>query len=285
MATTPHVVEVTDQSFESEVIDASHETTLVVDFWAPWCGPCKQLGPVLESLAAEGGGDWILAKLNVDDNQQAAQSFGVRGIPAVKAFVDGEIVDQFTGAKPRSQVEGWLESFLPSESDEQMDEADRALEQGEVDRAEELYRSVLDEQRNDPKALVGLARVALARGEADQAAEWLDQVPEGLEDTTEGGFEQVWLEVEAARAGEGDELEARIDEDPDDLEARYELGMRRAAGGEYEAALEHLLEIVRRDREFRDALGRQAMIRLFEVMPDSESVREWRQKMGRAMYV
>ena len=285
MASSPHVIEATDRSFQSDVVERSKERPVVVDFWAPWCGPCKTLGPVLEKLADAAGGDWVLAKVNVDENQESARSHNVRGIPAVKAFVDGEIVDEFTGAKPRAAVERWLEEFVPSESDEKLDEARSALEAGELNKAESLFEEIREADPRSIEAKIGLADVALKRGHYDDAAALLNEVPEGLESEAEGKFEETWVAVEAARADDTAKLRDRVETNPDDLDARYELAMALAADEEFTPAFEQLLEIIKRDRNFRDDLGRRAMIRLFDVIgPDSEMVREWRQKMGRAMY-
>lgn len=285
MSESPHVREVTDDSFEREVLETSRDVPVVVDFWAPWCGPCKTLGPILEELAEEADGEWILAKLNVDENQEAARSFNVRGIPAVKAFVDGEVVDEFTGAKPRSGVERWLEGFTPSEADRNVERGFEQLDSGDLENAEKRFRETLESERYHTRALVGLARVALERGEPDEAADHLDDIPEGMEEEADGAFERTWIAVEAARADNPDALRDRVDADENDLDARFELAMHFADDGELESALEQLLEIVRRDREYRDELGRRSMIRLFQLIgPETDEVREWRKKMGRAMY-
>jgi len=273
------VRDVSDDTFERDVLEASREVPVVVDFWAPWCGPCKQLGPTLEELAEEAEGDWILAKLNVDDNKETSGEYDVRGIPAVKAFVDGEVVDEFTGVKSRGGVREWLDGF------QRHSEAAGALEAGDLDRAESLYESILEDRPEDIEALAGRARVAVERSEFDEAEEFLDRVPEGAEDRAPETFARAWVALRAARADDPDRLGERIDSDPDDLEARFELGIQFADDGDYERALEQFLEIVDRDRDFGDDLGRRSMVRTFELIgPGTEQVREWRQKMGRAMY-
>lgn len=279
MAADPPVRDVSDESFDRDVLEKSHEVPVVVDFWAPWCGPCKQLGPTLEDLAEEAEGDWLLAKLNVDDNKETSGDYDVRGIPAVKAFIDGEVVDEFTGVKSRTAVQEWLDGF------QRQSQAARALESGNLDRAESLFEAILEDRPEDIGALAGRARVALQRGDAETAQEFLDRVPDAAEDQAPESFARAWLGVEAERAGAPDDLRERIDADPDDLEARLELGVQLARDGDYDAGLEQFLEIVRRDREFRDDVGRRAMVRVFELMgPGTDAVREWRQEMGRAMY-
>ncbi len=276
------VIEVNDHTFEADVVARSREVPVVVDFWAPWCGPCRALGPVLEQLATEADGEWVLAKINVDNNQQSAQRFGVRGIPAVKAFRDGELVDEFTGALPQAQIEQWLDGFLPDETDAKIAEA-RALEDaGQWDQATAIYEAVQADQPGDTPALLGLARVSAARGEHDEAAQFLDEVSEHAHDAE---FYRVWLEVEAANTAPREALQARVEDNPGDLEAQYELGVRLAAAGSFDAALEHLLQIVLRDRAFRDDLGRETMVRIFQVMgSNTDQVREWQKRLGRAMY-
>lgn len=282
MPEAQNVIDVTDLNFEQEVIARSHQVPVVVDFWAPWCGPCRALGPTLESLAGKSGGEWILAKVNVDDNQESARRYGVRGIPAVKAFENGEIVDEFTGALPQSQIEQWLDGFLPSEVDEKLDQADAFVDQGDLDRAAALYKEVLEAEPDDPDALLGMAKVAAGEGNHAEAERLLESVPPAERDAD---YEQISLELEASRLAPVEKLEARVSDDPGDLEALYELGVRLAAAGKFDEALEHLLQIVIRDRTFRDDVGRETMVRIFQLMgPDSDRVREWQKKLGRAMY-
>lgn len=276
------LIEVTDANFDAQVIERSRQVPVVVDFWAPWCGPCRALGPVLENLATQADGAWVLAKINVDNNQQSARRYGVRGIPAVKAFRDGQLVDEFTGALPQGRIVQWLDGFLPSESDAKLDEARRLESSGQLDEAASIYQTVLEAEADHPQALMGLARVAAAEDRHDPAAALLERVPEH-----ERGPEyfRVWLQVEAANAADLDALKARVADDSGDLEAQYELGVVLAARGAFDEALDHLLQVVIRDRGFRDDIGRDTMVRIFQVMgPDTEHVREWQKKLGRAMY-
>ena len=224
----------------------------------------------------------MLAKVDVDQNQQSAQAFGVRGIPAVKAFVDAEIVDEFTGALPRPKIEAWLEGIVPSEADARIVEAAELEEEGNLDAAAAIYRSLLDSRPDHPQALIGMARVAAATGRPDEAADYLEQVPLG-----ERGphFEAMALDIEAAQLPPREQLERRIGEDANDLEARYQLGVQLAAQRSWDAALEQLLQIVIRNRQWRDDLGRETMVRIFQIMgPDTDEVRQWQKKLGRAMY-
>ncbi|MGM0555201.1 MAG: tetratricopeptide repeat protein [Myxococcota bacterium] len=285
MASSPHIIDVDSATFESDVVEKSREVPVVVDFWAPWCGPCRTLGPTLEALADEAGGDWILAKVNVDDNQQLAQQFNVRGIPAVKAFVDGAVADEFTGAKPRNAVELWLENFMPSKADADIKEGREAEAAGDEARAAEAYRRALEDDPNHTEALVGLSRIEFARGDREAAAELLERVLPGTEGQDTADFQRAWFQVEAADLPDVEELEERVDSDGSNLTARWELAVKLAADQQYDEALEQLLQIVIRDRDFREDIGRETMVRIFHVLgPQSDRTRQWQKKLGRAMY-
>src|SRR5947207_7834982 len=174
MATvSPNVVEVTDANFGPAVLEESRERPVVVDFWAEWCQPCRVIGPVLERLAAERQGAFLLAKLDVDANPQAAAAFRIQSIPAVKAFVDGRLADEFIGALPEASIRAWMDGLLPSEADLMVRAADEAEQEGRVDQAERLYREVADREPTHAGAMLGLGRLAAMRGDAAEARRFL----------------------------------------------------------------------------------------------------------------
>lgn len=287
MVASQHVMDVNADQFEAEVVERSKRQPVVVDFWAPWCGPCRVLGPTLEALADEAAGAWVLAKVNVDQNQGLAGQFGVRGIPAVKAFVDGKIVDEFTGALPRQRIEAWLEGVVPDEAaqarDEAVAEAMAAEQAGDLEAAQAAWRRVLRDEPDHAKAASRLALIEADRGLVAEARELLERVPGG-EMTDEPDYHRAWFAIEAAAYPERETLAARVDEAPDDLEARFGLGARLIAAGDFDRGLEQLLEIVARDRSWRDDRGREAMVRAFKILDDPERVRHWQRRMGQAMY-
>ena len=286
MATTSFVIEVNEQDFQAEVIERSRQTPVVVDFWAPWCGPCRVLSPILEGLVQENGGRFVLAKINVDENQGLAAKYGVQGIPMVKAFKDGRGVDEFVGAQPPPIVRQFIQRLLPSETDQKVAQAGTLLEAGNLAEAEQAFRSVLAEQAEHPGAWLGLAR-ALARQNQEQAAiDALSHVPLG----TPEGNEALRLRQEMklrAEAGNADEaaLRARIAEVPGDLEARYKLASVLAVEHCYEELLEQYLEIVRRNRTFNNGAAREGMLHIFDVLGDDPLVRTYRNRLASALFV
>ncbi len=278
------IIDVDTDQFSDRVIDESSKVAVVVDFWAPWCGPCRTLGPILEKMAKAADGQWILAKVNIDDNQELATRFGVRGIPAVKAFVDGEVVDEFTGVLPQSQIERWLDGIVPSEADALVDEGRNAEDKGDLDGAERAYRDAIAEDANHPQALLGLARISVRRGAMDTAQTWLDEVPPGDKGRDSAEYQKLWFSTHAALLDDIDKLRRRVDTEGGDLDARWELGVAFAADGHYEEALEQWLEVVIRDRDFRDDVGRKTMLRVFKLLDDEEERRQWQRRLGQAMY-
>ncbi|MEX1158268.1 MAG: thioredoxin, partial [Thermomicrobiales bacterium] len=159
MATEQQALDVTDATFQSAVIEESKTRPVVVDFWAPWCGPCRILSPIIEKVAGEFEGDVVLTKLNVDENQQASAQYRVQGIPAVKAFRDGRVVNEFTGALPEPQVRAFFQSLAPTAADRASDEAEELLTGGDIAGAEARFREILAEVSDDPKAVIGLANI------------------------------------------------------------------------------------------------------------------------------
>lgn len=289
-----HVIDVTDQTFYDEVLMKSQEVPVVVDLWAEWCGPCKTLGPVLEGLAEEYGGAFILAKVDVDANQQVAMQMRVQSIPTVVAFKDGNPIDAFQGALPREQVRQWLSKFVePAVGEEEEEPEPEVLEgpaadlaAGDLEAAEAGYRAMLDEDDGNPEALVGLARVALARDDVEGALEIWEKIPEERLTLIEGEWEDLWLLAETHDAPDMSELDARIEKNGNDHEARYLRALLRARDEEWDAAFPDLIQVVVRDREWRDDGARVAMVNLFRILgEDNPLTSKWRVEMGRAMYV
>ncbi len=280
-----HSADVGLADFEQNVIEESRHRPVVVDFWAPWCGPCKSLKPILEKLAEEYGGKFMLAKVNADENQELSTQFGVRGIPAVKAVVNGEIVDEFSGALPEAEVRTWLDRLMPSPAEELRAKAAEKLAAGDAVGALEVLgeASKLDPQNQWVR--LDAAELLSRLGQNTEAQSLLDTLtgaaaehPRAVQLRARLGFA-----VGADASVDENAMLARIDANENDLDARLKLANYHAAHGHYPQAFEQLLEIVQRDRAFEDDAGRKTMLDLFTLLGADPLVSEYRRKLARAL--
>lgn len=274
------VKDVDQEAFGQEVLQRSHEVPVVVDFWAEWCGPCKVLGPVLESLAAEHDGQFELVKVDVDRNQELSAQFGIQGIPNVIGFRDGQPMTRFTGALPEPAVRQWLDELLPSEADALVDRARDAALEGSEGRAEDLYRMALDIASDHEEAGTGLASLLIARGETDEALVVLGR----LSPTADVERLQATARVAAAQADDLGELASKADADPSDSGTLIELGRALAANQEYEPGLDQLLKAVALKDERLDE-ARQAMFDVFELLGDDHPLTlDYRKRLANQLF-
>jgi putative thioredoxin len=278
-------------TFEADVLDASMDVPVIVDFWAPWCGPCKQLGPALEKLVREARGAVRLVKVNVDQNQDLAAHLRVQSIPAVFAFKDGRPVDGFVGALPESQLKQFIQRLAgpvgPSPMEQAMAQAKAAQEAGDHGAAANIYQQVLNHDRGNPVAAAGLLRCLIATGGAAEARALYDGLPAEMKADAEIAAALTALELaeQAAKAGDVGELAARLAIDPKDHQARYDLALAHYAAGRAEAALDELLELFRRDRNWDDQAARKQMVKIFDALgPTHELTVGGRRRLSSLMF-
>ena len=284
----PFSLDVGSADFQEKVLDASHRAPVLVDFWAEWCAPCRVLKPILEKLAADYGGRFILAKLNSDQNQELAARFGVRGIPNVKAFRDGKLVDEFTGALPEAQIRAFIDNLLPSPAEPLRVAAQAARARGEIDVAASLLGDARELDPANEVVLLDLAELDLDQQQTDAARTILDALEHRAKDTARHGALQARLKLVAAGAGvDPAVLAARIAANADDLDARLQLAHVLALAHDYRPALEQLLVIVRRDRKWQDEAARKSMLDLFALLGSNaqydDLVREFRIQLARTL--
>jgi putative thioredoxin len=278
-------IDVGDRDFEREVLDRSQQVPVVVDFWAPWCGPCRTLGPLLERLAHEHGGAFVLAKVNVDEAPAVAQAFGIQSIPAVKGFRDGILVAEFVGAQPAEAVQAFLEAVLPTEADRLAREGEDRAAAGDSATAEARFRAALAEDGRQPRALLGLARLLAARGEHAEALGVLERISPASPVAADAERFAAELRTRADATGDEPALRERIARDPADLDARLALGRLLAARGHHEEALAELLEVVRRDPRHADEAARKAMLDVFAVRGAGDAlVEHFRGELAKALF-
>jgi putative thioredoxin len=276
------VLDVTDATFASEVLEASKSRPIVVDFWAPWCGPCRVLGPLIERVAAEYGEDVRLVKLNTDENPRTATQYRIQGIPAVKAFRDGRVVAEFTGAVPEPQVRQFFKKLAPSESEKAAREAQRMAMDGDTTAAERQFRAALAQAPGNADAIVGLAQILLSRGDREEAEELLERAP--TDRRAKVLKNRLFLDGFAQRHGNED-LRGEVTRNPGDPRARYRWGVMLAAGAQYEAALDELLESVRLDRAFAEGAARKAMLAIFDILGlDSPATRDYQRRLSSLLF-
>ncbi|MHB8211213.1 MAG: thioredoxin [Acidithiobacillus sp.] len=289
MAVSGHVLEVNLGNFQEAVVGLSRKVLVLVDFWAPWCTPCRALGPVLEKLAAEMDGAFVLAKVNSDENADLSRQYQVRGIPAVKAFKDGKVVDEFTGALPESAVRQFIKKNLPLPGDDLRVQALDAIALGKAAEAEQLLEQAIGlNPRNDP-ARLALAHLAIQQGRHADAQAQIDAMSPSFQMETEVEGLKALLEfTETARSAPPmAELEASIASEKGDLRAQamYQRSLLLLLQGQEEAALDQLIEMVERHKNYQDGLARKTVLKIFALQGNQGPlVERYRSRLSRALH-
>ena len=278
-------------SFGDDVIQASMEVPVIVDFWAPWCEPCKQLGPAIEKVVSAAAGAVKLVKINVDENQQLAAQLRVQSIPAVFAFKNGQPVDGFVGALPESQIKAFVERLAgeigPSAVEEATAHARALLEEGDLASAAGLFGEALKAEPGNPDAAAGLAKCYMANGDLERARQTLSVVPPEHQNHVEVRSVEAALTLAENSGDTGDiqDLRAKVDADPKDHQARFELSESLMAAGQREEAVNELLEIMRRDRNWNEEAARKQLITLFEAFgPTDELTLSGRRQLSSLLF-
>ncbi|HWV42400.1 MAG TPA: thioredoxin [Pseudorhodoplanes sp.] len=289
------IADTTTQTFVKDVIEESKRRPVLVDFWAPWCGPCKQLTPVLEKVVKAAKGKFKLVKMNIDEHppifQQIAQQMGIQSIPAVLAFVNGQPIDGFLGALPEKQITEFVERVIKDrvggDEKDALAAADAALAGKDYAGAAELYAHVLQQDSNSIAAMAGLARCYVGTGNIEQAKKTLEMIPEAKRNDSAVAAARAAIELaeQTKDLGSIPDLEAKVATDPKDYQARFDLALALNAKGNREAAIDHLIEIVKRDRKWNDDGARKQLVQLFDAWgPTDEATLNGRKRLSSVLF-
>jgi len=285
MSDSPYIVDVTRENFQ-QVMEASFKVPVLIDFWASWCQPCQVLMPILARLAGEYGGKFVLGKLNTEQQQEIAARFGIRSIPNVKLFRDGQLVDEFLGALPERAVREFLDRHLGRESDAEVEQARKLLLAGDSDGAIALLTTAREADPENPRIALLLAEAQAALNDVAAAAATLDGLP-----ASEQGKPEVvalrnflYFAGELAQAPAATELEARLAANSGDHEALHQLALRKVVERDYDSAVELLLQLMQKDRGFGDDAGRRGLLKVFELLGSDPRVSRYRSRMANLLH-
>ena len=278
MTLSEYILDVSEATFETQVVLKSFEVPVVVDFWAPWCGPCRVLSPILERLAIEAGGDFVLAKVNVDENPNLSIRYGVHGIPAVKAFRNGELVAQFHGAQPERTIRKFIEQLTPSEAEQAVEQAHSLLATRHYPEAEAAYREVFEQDETNSEAALGLVESLLIQGKGLEALSILQNFPPGT----------AWVKAEgylplASLLNEVETAAPNLDLPPLDA-SLYQAG-RLIGRGNLPAAMDGLLDVLRQEKSYRAGLPKQVLLALFSLLGEQDPLtRKYRDELASVLF-
>lgn len=293
--TNPVIFDVSSAEFEAKVLKPSLQKPVIVDFWAPWCGPCKQLMPILEKVVAEMGGDVLLAKVNIDENPDLAQALRIQSVPTVYAFLGGRPIDAFQGAQPESQIKAFLHKVVQASKQMQPDALDipaalkgaaESLAAGDIMTAQNIYVQILGQDERNAQAYVGLVRVFIAAGELEQAKGMVDNAPEEIAKSTAFAEAKTALELAMHKpSGQTSEFETALAKNADDHQARLDLALVLFAENLKEEAVAHLLTIIEKNRMWNEEAARKQLLKFFEALgPVDPLVVESRRKLSSLLF-